>query len=97
MFFAGRGVEACPSVQDTIVVEMSISGSVGVLCDVRAGRHSGDSWQLRSHHLLLQVKVKRKNKKYVKFNSRPVEDSTSLANMYNFFMGAALRCVLNMN
>ena len=77
------------------VVEISISGSVGVLRDVRPGRHSGDSWQLRSHHLLLQVKVKKKNKKYVKFNTRPVE--ASLANMYNFFMGAALRCVLNMN
>ena len=38
---------------------------------------------------------KKKNKKYVKFNTR--RDSTSLANMYNFFMGAALRCVLNMN
>ena len=35
-----------------------IAGSISVLCDVWAGGRLWNSWKLRPHHLLLQVKVK---------------------------------------
>ena len=41
-----------------LIGKFFVAGSIGVLCDVWVGGYLWNSWQLRPHYFLLQVKVK---------------------------------------